>query len=184
MSPIKSRLTTKFQLSLATFCSLVALASCSQPPPADLTEVAGHSVLGVKGQGTDKVTFQTKNRVVNLLATDAYNIFRDFKANFPKEYRSYPEIGVEALSDLENQAGESFTNEPIFEVTWSRGDLDLIDFEKNVGVFTEDILSAAKSVTSYNLAGDLVLMDHCMAGGGGAKREVFCEKVLKGLHVK
>lgn len=164
--------------------SLGVLSACSKPAPDDLTSIAGHTVAGVQGQGSDRLVFQTRNRVVNQLATDAYNIFRELKDHFPQEYRAHPEIAVEALSDLENQAGESFRDEPIFVVVWNRGDLDIIDFNANVGVFTENVLAAAKSVKSFNLAGDLVLMDHCMVGGGGEKREVFCNKVLEGLHVK
>lgn len=163
---------------------LVTLASCSKANLTNMTGIADGVVIGTEMKDGERLTLQTRNRQVAQFATDSYLIFRDVKEHFQKEYLSVPMLAIEARADLENQAGEAINNARIFEVVWSRGELDKIDFDRNLNVFTDDILGHASHVQSFNLAGDLVLMDYCMVVKSNPQREHFCNKVIEGLHNK
>lgn len=162
----------------------MGLAGCSKSNPSDLKDIAREAVIGVQVQQAERIVFETRNRTVAQFATDSYAIFRELKSSFQSDYKSVPLLTVQARADLENQSGESFTNEPIFEVSWSRGELDQIDFSKNLNVFTEDLLASAKSVQSFNLAGDFVLTEYCMTNNNQDAQELFCDKVIEGLYNK
>ncbi|MDX1669097.1 MAG: hypothetical protein R3194_06755 [Limnobacter sp.] len=164
--------------------TLVVLAGCSQPTPSNLQAIAPSTVIGVEVKESERIIFDTRNRTVAQFATDSHGIFRQLKKHFETDYKSVPLLTVRARADLENQSGESFQNEPIFEVTWSRGELDTIDFSKNLNVFTQDLLARANQVESFNLAGDFVLTDYCMTANAQDTQEVFCDKVIAGLYNK
>lgn len=167
----------------ALFSSLV-LASCSKKGPADLNDIAREKVISVEVEKPERIVFETRNRNVSQFATDAHTIFRELKDHFENDYKSVPIFSILARADLENQSGESFNNEPIFEVSWSRSELDKIDFSKNLNVFTEDLLTSAIRVQSFNLAGDLVLTEYCMLNNNPDTQKMFCDKVIDGLYNK
>lgn len=162
----------------------IALAACTKTSPTDIKDIAKEAVTGVEVETAERIVFETRNRTVTQFATDSYAIFRELKAKFETDYKSVPLLTVQARADLENQSGESFKNEAIFEVSWSRGELDKIDFTKNLNVFTQDLLASADSVQSFNLAGDFVLTDYCMTNNTPDSQQVFCDKVIKGLYNK
>lgn len=166
------------------FILLASLAACSKAGSDNMNGIGKGVVIGHEIKENEKLTLQTRNRQVSQFATDSYTIFRELKNNFAADYQSVPQIAIEAFADLQNQSGESIPNARIFEVVWNRADLERIDFNRNLNVFTDDILGQVDHVQSFNLAGDLVLMDYCMVVESNPQRETFCNKVIEGLHNK
>ena len=61
-------------LQQATLLACAALlAACSPPPPDSMEKMANGNIVEVRGLNTEQITFVTRNRIVTLFATDAYN---------------------------------------------------------------------------------------------------------------
>ena len=173
------------RLTQATLlCTSLLLTACSPPAPDSMTKLANGNIVAIEGENSDTLTFVTRNRLVSLFATDAFNIMRDLKRVFPKEFNSHPTLAVKAVTELQNQAGEVFTNQPLFTVFWRRPDLDRMDLDSRLNLDTEEILLYVDRVESHSVVGDQVLVEHCSVTGNSKKRERFCNQVLAGLFNK
>lgn len=158
------------------------LAGCGQPPPDSMLKLANGNIVEIQGQNTETLVFVTRNRIVSLFATDAYNIMRDMKRHYPQEFNTHPTLAVKAVTELQNQQGQVFQNQPLFTVFWKRPDLDQMDLDSRFSLNTEEILLYADHVESHSVIGDQVLIEHCTVTGNGEKRKRFCDQVLEGLH--
>lgn len=169
----------------ATWLTCIALlAACSPPAPDSMDKMANGNIVEVRGLNTDQITFVTRNRIVTLFATDAYNIMREMKRYYPQEFNNHPVLSVQAVTELQNQKGEVFQNQPLFTVHWRRPDLNQMDLDSKFSLDTEEILLYADRVESHSLVGDQVLIEHCTVTGNGEKRERFCDQVIEGLFNK
>lgn len=169
----------------ATWMACIALlTACSPPAPDSLEKMANGNIVEVRGLNTDHITFVTRNRIVTLFATDAYNIMREMKRYYPQEFNSHPILSVQAVTELQNQDGEVFRNQPLFTVHWRRPDLNQMDLDSKFNLDTEEILLYADRVESHSVVGDQVLIEHCTVTGNGGKRERFCNQVIEGLFNK
>ncbi len=162
----------------------VVLAACSAPAPDSMEKMANGSIVEIRGLNSEQLTFVTRNRIVTLFATDAYNIMREMKRFYPQEFNSHPTLSVQAVTELKNQKGEVFQNQPLFTVHWRRPDLNQLDLDSKFSLDTEEILLYADRVESHSLVGDQVLIEHCTVTGNGEKRQRFCDQVLEGLFNK
>lgn len=171
-------------LQAALLAGLTLLAACSPPAPDSMEKMANGNVVEIRGLNTDQLTFVTRNRIVTLFATDAYNIMRDMKRHYPQEYNSHPTLSVQAVTELQNQQGEVFQNQPMFTVHWRRPDLNQMDLDSKFSLDTEEILRYADRVESHSVIGDQVLVEHCTVTGNSEKRERFCDLVIAGLFNK
>jgi len=160
------------------------LAACSPPAPDSMEKMANGNIAEIRGLNTEQLTFVTRNRIVTLFATDAYNIMREMKRFYPKEFNSHPTLSVQAVTELKNQKGEVFPNQPLFTVHWRRPDLNQVDLDSKFSLDTEEILLYADRVESHSLIGDQVLIEHCTVTGNGEKRKRFCDQVIEGLFNK
>lgn len=160
------------------------LAGCSKPAPDSMEKMANGNIVEIRGLNTEQLTFVTRNRIVTLFATDAYNIMREMKRFYPQEFNSHPTLSVQAVTELKNQNGEVFQNQPLFTVHWRRPDLNQLDLDSKFSLDTEEILLYADRVESHSLIGDQVLIEHCTVTGNGEKRQRFCDQVLEGLFNK
>ena len=160
------------------------LAACSPPAPDSMEKMANGNIVEVRGLDTDQLTFVTRNRIVTLFATDAYNIMREMKRYYPQEFNSHPVLAVQAVTELQNQKGEVFKNQPLFTVHWRRPDLNQMDLDSKFSLDTEEILLYADRVESHSIVGDQVLIEHCSVTGNGEKRKRFCHQILEGLFNK
>ena len=152
----------------ATLLACAALiAACSPPPPDSMDKMANGNIVEM-----------------TLFATDAYNIMREMKRHYPQEFNSHPMLSVQAVTELQNQKGEVFQNQPLFTVHWRRPDLNQMDLDSKFSLDTEEILLYADRVESHSLVGDQVLIEHCTVTGNGDKRKRFCDQVLEGLFNK
>lgn len=170
------------QATLLAFASL--LLACSPPAPDSMDKMANGNIVEVRGLNTEQLTFVTRNRIVTLFATDAYNIMRDMKQYYPQEFNSHPTLSVQAVTELQNQKGEVFQNQPLFTVHWRRPDLNQMDLDSKFSLDTEEILLYADRVESHSVVGDQVLIEHCTVTGNGEKRQRFCDQVIDGLFNK
>ncbi|MCR2745485.1 hypothetical protein [Limnobacter parvus] len=170
------------QISLAACTAL--LVACSPPAPDSLEKMANGNIVEVQGLNSDTITFVTRNRMVSLFATDAYNIMREMKRYYPQEFNSHPTLSVQAVTELQNQQGEVFNNQPLFTVHWRRPDLNQMDLDSKFSLNTEEILLYADRVESHSLIGDQILIEHCTVTGDGEKRIRFCDQVIDGLFNK
>lgn len=169
----------------ATLLACAALiAACSPPPPDSMDKMANGNIVEIRGLNTEQLTFVTRNRIVTLFATDAYNIMREMKRHYPQEFNSHPMLSVQAVTELQNQKGEVFQNQPLFTVHWRRPDLNQMDLDSKFSLDTEEILLYADRVESHSLVGDQVLIEHCTVTGNGDKRKRFCDQVLEGFFNK
>lgn len=169
----------------ATLLACAALlAACSPPAPDSMEKMANGNIVEVRGLNTDQLTFVTRNRIVTLFATDAYNVMREMKRYYPQEFNSHPTLSVQAVTELQNQEGEVFNNQPLFTVHWRRPDLNQMDLDSKFSLDTEEILLYADRVESHSLVGDQVLIEHCTVTGNGEKRQRFCDQVIEGLFNK
>jgi hypothetical protein len=169
----------------ATLLACTALlAACSPPAPDSMDKLANGNVVEIHGLNTEQLTFVTRNRIVSLFATDAYNIMRDMKRYYPQEFDSHPKLSVKAVSELQNQQGEVFNNQPLFTIHWRRRDLNQMDLDSRFSLNTEEILLYADRVESHSLVGDQILIEHCTVTGNNKKRERFCDQVIEGLFNK
>ena len=169
----------------ATLLACAALiAACSPPPPDSMDKMANGNIVEIRGLNTEQLTFVTRNRIVTLFATDAYNIMREMKRHYPQEFNSHHMLSVQAVTELQNQKGEVFQNQPLFTVHWRRPDLNQMDLDSKFSLDTEEILLYADRVESHSLVGDQVLIEHCTVTGNGDKRKRFCDQVLEGLFNK
>ncbi|HEX4880042.1 MAG TPA: hypothetical protein VFV39_09385 [Limnobacter sp.] len=173
-------------LRATTFATLtLALGACSAPAPDSMDKMANGNIVQINGLNTDELTFVTRNRIVNLFATDAYNIMRDMKRYYTAEFNSHPTLSVQAVTELKNtQTGEVLNNQPLFTVSWRRPDLNQMDLDSKFSLDTEEILLYADRVVSHGVVGDQVLIDHCTVSSNTSKRERFCDLVVEGLHAK
>lgn len=171
-------------LQAALLAGLTLLAACSPPAPDSMEKMANGNVVEIRGLNTDQLTFVTRNRIVTLFATDVYNIMRDMKRHYPQEYNSHPTLSVQAVTELQNQQGEVFQNQPMFTVHWRRPDLNQMDLDSKFSLDTEEILRYADRVESHSVIGDQVLVEHCTVTGNSEKRERFCDLVIAGLFNK
>lgn len=171
-------------LQAASLAGLTLLAACSPPAPDSMEKMANGNVVEIRGLNSDQLTFVTRNRIVTLFATDAYNIMRDMKRHYPQEYNSHPTLSVQAVTELQNQQGEVFPNQPMFTVHWRRPDLNQMDLDSKFSLDTEEILRYADRVESHSVIGDQVLVEHCTVTGNSEKRERFCDLVIAGLFNK
>jgi hypothetical protein len=162
----------------------VVLAACSAPAPDSMEKMANGNIVEIRGLNTEQLTFVTRNRIVTLFATDAYNIMREMKRFYPQEFNSHPTLSVQAVTELKNQKGEVFQDQPLFTVHWRRPDLNQLDLDSKFSLDTEEILLYADRVESQSLVGDQVLIEHCTVTGNGEKRQRFCDQVLEGLFNK
>lgn len=160
------------------------LVACSPPAPDSMEKMANGNIVEVRGLNTEQLTFVTRNRIVTLFATDAYNIMRDMKRYFPQEFNSHPTLSVQAVTELKNQQGEVFQNQLLFTVHWRRPDLNQMDLDSKFSLDTEEILLYTDRVESHSLVGDQVLIEHCTVTGNGGKRQRFCDQVIDGLFNK
>ena len=160
------------------------IAACSPPPPDSMDKMANGNIVEIRGLSTEHLTFVTRNRIVTLFATDAYNIMREMKRHYPQEFNSHPVLSVQAVTELQNQKGEVCQNQPLFTVHWRRPDLNQMDLDSKFSLDTEEILLYADRVESHSLVGDQVLIEHCTVPGSGDKRKRFCDHVLDGLFNK
>jgi hypothetical protein len=170
------------QATLLACASL--LVACSPPAPDSMEKMANGNIVEVRGLNTEQLTFVTRNRIVTLFATDAYNIMRDMKRYYPQEFNSHPTLSVQAVTELQNQKGEVFQNQPLFTVHWRRPDLNQMDLDSKFSLDTEEILLYADRVESQSVVGDQVLIEHCTVTGNGEKRQRFCDQVIDGLFNK
>ena len=115
------------------------LAACSPPAPDSMEKMANGNIVEVRGLDTDQLTFVTRNRIVTLFATDAYNIMREMKRYYPQEFNSHPVLAVQAVTELQNQKGEVFENQPLFTVHWRRPDLHQMDLDSKFSLDTQEI---------------------------------------------
>ena len=169
----------------ATLLACAALiAACSPPPPDSMDKMANGNIVEIRGLSTEQLTVVKRHRIVTLFATDAYNIMREMKRHYPQEFNSHPVLSVQAVTELQNQKGEVFQNQPLFTVHWRRPDLNQMDLDSKFSLDTEEILLYADRVESHSLVGDQVLIEHCTVTGNGEKRERFCDQVLEGLFNK
>ncbi|HEX4916824.1 MAG TPA: hypothetical protein VFV43_02885 [Limnobacter sp.] len=170
----------------ALACTLgFALAACSAPAPDSMEKLANGNIVEITGLNSEELTFVTRNRIVNLFATDAYNIMRDMKRYYTAEFNNHPTLSVKAVTELQNtQTGEVLNNQPLFTVSWRRPDLNQMDLDSKFSLDTEEILLYADRVQSHSLVGDQVLIDHCRVSSNTNKRERFCDLVVEGLHAK
>ena len=75
----------------ATLLACAALiAACSPPPPDSMDKMANGNIVEIRGLNTEQLTFVTRNRIVTMFATDAYNIMREMKRHYPQEFNSHP----------------------------------------------------------------------------------------------
>ncbi len=172
-------------LQHATLLACAALlTACSPPPPDSMDKMANGNIVEIRGLNTEQLTFVTRNRIVTLFATDAYNVMREMKRHYPQEFNSHPMLSVQAVTELQNQKGEVFQNQPLFTVHWRRPDLNQMDLDSKFSLDTEEILLYADRVESHSIVGDQVLIEHCTVTGNGEKRERFCDQVLEGIFNK
>lgn len=178
------RLTMRHTQRAALFACAVLLAACSPPAPDSMEEMANGNIVEVQGLNTEQLTFVTRNRMVPLFATDAYNIMRDMKQYYAQEFNGHPTLSVQAVTKLQNQQGEIFEDQPLFTVHWRRPDLNQMDLDSKFSLNTEEILLYADRVESHSVVGDQVLIEHCTVTGNGEKRKRFCDQVIDGLFNK
>ncbi|WP_334119659.1 hypothetical protein [Limnobacter sp.] len=171
-------------IQAALLACTALLMACSRPAPDSMDKLANGNIVEVQGLNTEQLTFVTRNRIVTLFATDAYNIMRDMKRYYAQEFNSHPTLSVKAVTELQNQQGEVFQNQPLFTVHWRRPDLNQMDLDSRFSLDTEEILRYADRVESHSLVGDKVLIEHCTVTGNGEKRERFCDQVISGLFNK
>lgn len=164
-------------------CAALLMAGCSAPPPDSMERLANGNIIEIQGRGTEQITFVTRNRMVSLFATDAYNIFRDMKRHYPTEFNSHPALAISAVTELQNQSGEVFKNQPLFTVGWRRADLEQADLDARFNLDTESVLLYTDYVQSHSLIGDQVLIEHCSVSAA-AKRVRFCDQVVQGLFAR
>ncbi len=75
----------------ATLLACAALiAACSPPPPDSMDKMANGNIVEIRGLNTEQLTFVTRNRIVTLFATDAYNIMREMKRHYPQSSTATP----------------------------------------------------------------------------------------------
>ena len=160
------------------------LAACSPTAPDSMEKMANGNIVEVQGLNSEQLTFVTRNRIVTLFATDAYNIMRDMKRFYPQEFNSHPTLSVQAVTELQNQQGEVFGNQPLFTVHWRRPDLNQMDLDSRFSLDTEEILRYAERVESQSVVGDQVLVEHCTVTGNSEKRQRFCDLIIAGLFNK
>lgn len=178
------RLTLRPIQQTALLACTALLVACSPPAPDSIEKMANGNIVEVQGLNSEKITFVTRNRMVSLFATDAYNIMRDMKRYYPQKFNSHRTLSVQAVTELQNQQGEVFDNQPLFTVHWRRPDLNQMDLDSKFSLNTEEILLYADRVESQSIVGDQVLIEHCTVTGDGKKRERFCDQVLEGLFNK
>ncbi|HEX4842814.1 MAG TPA: hypothetical protein VFV57_04025 [Limnobacter sp.] len=163
----------------------LALSACSAPAPDSMDKLANGNIVEITGLNSDELTFVTRNRIVNLFATDAYNIMRDMKRYYTAEFNSHPTLSVKAVTELKNtQTGEVLNNQALFTVSWRRPNLNQMDLDSKFSLDTEEILLYADRVESHSLVGDQVLIEHCTVSSNTNKRERFCDLVVEGLYAK
>jgi len=73
---------------------------------------------------------------------------REMKRHYPQEFNSHPMLSVQAVTELQNQKGEVFQNQPLFTVHWRRPDLNQMDLDSKFSLDTEEILLYADRVES------------------------------------
>lgn len=158
------------------------LCACSRNLEGDLDLLADGVVYEYEYKDPEHIVFRTKNRDLKAVLLDSTLILSDFKTKYTDEYEKISEITIQAVTNLENMAGASLEDEPILEITWQRRHLDSIDFNRKPIEKLEQVIEKIDQVQSYNLAGDLVLSDHCMAIMTNTLDESFCEYALRGLY--
>lgn len=171
-------------IQAALLACTALLMACSQPAPDSMDKLANGNIVEIQGLNTEQLTFVTRNRIVTLFATDAYNIMREMKRYYVQEFNSHPTLSVKAVTELQNQQGEVFQNQPLFTVHWRRPDLNQMDLDTKFSMDTEEILLYADRVESHSLIGDKVLIEHCTVTGNSEKRKRFCDQVIEGLFNK
>ncbi len=161
---------------------LLILQACTRNLETDLDSMAKGVVFEYEYRDPEHVVFKTRNRDLKTFLTNSNLILKDFKKKYSPEYDKTAEITIQAVTDLENMAGESRKNEPILEISWQRRHIDQINFKEKTNITLQQVVDKIDQVQSFNLAGDLVLSDHCMSINSSNLDQIFCGFALRGLY--